>query len=347
MNKRIRILISLVLMLALAASITTAVFADDSEVSYSGSTKTFTFDTGENLFRNFDDVMPGDTVSQKLAITVTPPANASQTRIYLRAEEVKSNLPEGETAVSMADFLSQLSMTVKQGDKILYEGSPDQVEGLRNNVLLGTFTDTGKQTATLTIELNVPKTLGNEYAERTGLVRWILTAEVIEDEGGGTTPVVPVRPITPPVTPRPRPTQVPTPAPTPEVIQPITPEETVPDDTVPKAEFTIEEPAQGKAWALVNLLCTVLSVADCGWMLGSFFKNRKDDETEQIKDHNSVKPFTAIPAVGSIAAFLLTENMKNPMVLVDKWTILMVGLLAANAGLTWFGKKKQNGETAA
>ena len=159
-------------------------------------------------------------------------------------------------------------------------------------------------------------------------------------------PVQPVRPVTPPVTPRPTPVPVPTPAPTPEPIVEVTPEPTaepIPEEPVPQA-------APDKAWALLNLLCTVLSVADCGWMLGSFFKNRKKDEdpgakiegaAEEAQDHNSVKPFTAIPAVGSIVAFLLTENMKNPMVLVDKWTILMAGLLAANAGLTFWGKKKQ------
>ena len=153
-------------------------------------------------------------------------------------------------------------------------------------------------------------------------------------------PVVPVRPITPPVTPRPTP--VPTPAPTPAPIVETTPAPT------PTPEVIVEEPvpqaAPERAWALVNLICTVLAVADCGWMVGSFIKNRKgkeeDGAEELTKDHNNVKPFTAIPAVGSIVAFLLTENMKNPMILVDKWTILMVALLAANAGLTFWGKKK-------
>ena len=31
-----------------------------------------------------------------------------------------------------------------------------------------------------------------------------------------------------------------------------------------------------------------------------------------------------IPGIGSIIVFILTEDMRNPMVFVDKWTLLMV-----------------------
>ena len=338
MKKNLKVLFSLLLMLALTLSLTAGAFADDETVTYKGGTKTFTFGPDANLFNNFEDAMPGDTLTQKVVISVTPAANAQQTKIYLRAEAVKTNLPDGETAETMADFLSQLQMTVKQGTKTLYESTPDKPAGLTNNVLLGTFTGTGKQTATLTIELTVPTTLDNEYANRTGLVKWVFTAEQIDKAGGGG--VNPNPDPNPTPTPEPSTSPEPSPEPTPEVIQPITPEETIPSEDIPKADFT-DDSDKGNAWALLNLIFAILSVADSGWMISSFLKSNKEETlTESAMKQNRLKPFTAIPAVGSVITFLLTQNMRNPMVLADKWTILMTALLAVNGGLTYFAKKK-------
>lgn len=36
--------------------------------------------------------------------------------------------------------------------------------------------------------------------------------------------------------------------------------------------------------------------------------------------------FSLIPALGAVIAFVLTENMKNPMVFTDKWTLLMAAI---------------------
>ena len=81
----------------------------------------------------------------------------------------------------MKDFLSQLSMTVYQGDKILYQASPDVLDGLSKNVLLGRFSR--GQSTELRVVLSVPAELGNSYANRAGEVDWVFTAEQRNEDG--------------------------------------------------------------------------------------------------------------------------------------------------------------------
>jgi len=49
---------------------------------------------------------------------------------------------------------------------------------------------------------------------------------------------------------------------------------------------------------------------------------------------------TLLPAIGGIIAFILTENMKNPMAFVDRWTILMAVIAVLQIALVLLGVKK-------
>ena len=44
-------------------------------------------------------------------------------------------------------------------------------------------------------------------------------------------------------------------------------------------------------------------------------------------------------------AFLLTENMRNPMILVDRWTLLMVIIAVAQVLVMLLSKKKTEEDT--
>lgn len=79
----------------------------------------------------------------------------------------------------MNDFLSQLSMKIWNGDQLIYESSPDKSANLTENTLLGTFKKGDK--ATLRVELTVPKTMGNDYANRVGEVDWVFHADQYKD----------------------------------------------------------------------------------------------------------------------------------------------------------------------
>ena len=192
MKKTMKTIASLVMMLVLLLGIGAPAYADGI-VSYQGGAEKFVFLPGSSytdtdLFDGFKNVMPGDTLTQTVEVR-NRFLNTGSVRIYLRAvahDEQTNPLSSavaasGETVATMSDFLSQLYMEVWQGDKCIYTGSPDELDGLKNNVLLGTIPRF--KSTTLTVKLQVPKELGNEYANRVGEVDWVFTAEELDPQG--------------------------------------------------------------------------------------------------------------------------------------------------------------------
>lgn len=192
MKKTMKTIASLVMMLVLLLGIGATAYADGT-VSYQGGAEKFVFLPGSSytdtdLFDGFKNVMPGDTLTQTVEVRNRFLGTGS-VRIYLRAvahDEQTNPLSSavaasGETVATMSDFLSQLHMEVWQGDKCIYTGSPDELDGLKNNVLLGTIPRF--KSTTLTVKLQVPAELGNEYANRVGEVDWVFTAEELDPQG--------------------------------------------------------------------------------------------------------------------------------------------------------------------
>lgn len=189
MKKLITLLMAAMLVLSMSAT----AFAADASVTYEGGAEKFVFLPGgeqsdSDLFGNFKGVMPGDVVTQDIDIR-NQYKGIDRVRIYLRAElhdengnPLSKSVAEHEDVVSMYDFLSQLSMTVKQGDKVIYEATADQLDGLKENVSLGVYKYGYK--STITVELKVPAELGNEYANRVGEIDWVFTAEEIPAPDG-------------------------------------------------------------------------------------------------------------------------------------------------------------------
>lgn len=192
MKRTWKAIASLVMMLVLLLGIGAPAYADGT-VSYKGGAEKFVFLPGSSytdtdLFDGFKNVMPGDTLTQTVEVRNRFLGTGS-VRIYLRAvahDEQENPLSSavaasGETVATMSDFLSQLYMEVWQGDKCIYTGSPDELDGLKNNVLLGTIPRF--KSTTLTVKLQVPAELGNEYANRVGEVDWVFTAEELDPQG--------------------------------------------------------------------------------------------------------------------------------------------------------------------
>ena len=157
-------------------------------------------------------------------------------------------------------------------------------------------------------------------------------------------------PVIVPAAPAPAPTRVrrvapaatATPAPT------AKPTETIAESEPPKAESepeVIEDeetplaPMAGGAWALVNLVLMILTVlASLLMLLGVIGK----------KHGRNNKSFwriaSLIPAIGALAAFVLTENMKLPMAMVDRWTLLMVIIAVLQLIVAAMSKKQNESE---
>ena len=107
-------------------------------------------------------------------------------------------------------------------------------------------------------------------------------------------------------------------------------------DSVPQISEIAEDkvpmagPAKGGAWALVNLICTALTILAALAMAITFFRKKNEEQDEEgttSRKRNAAKFAGLVPAAASVIAFLLTEDMTNPMQLTDKWTILMLALL--------------------
>lgn len=83
-------------------------------------------------------------------------------------------------------------------------------------------------------------------------------------------------------------------------------------------------------WALMNLICTILTVVLA--IINLLWKHQKEDEEDNTLTTRRrwIKVAGAIIAVVSVIAFVLTEDLTLPMTMVDQWTILMVILLIVN-----------------
>ena len=182
--------ISFILMLLLVMSFATTAFAADSSITFTGFSSGFEFQPGSeytetDLFQNFKNVMPGDTVTETITFTNSA-TDCDFVNLYMRAEAhdetdnpLSPKVAETENVATMTEFLSKLSMKVWNGTELIYDASPDQLDGLKSDKFLGTFR-TG-ETVTLKVELSVPSELGNEYANRVGEVDWIFHVEAYNE----------------------------------------------------------------------------------------------------------------------------------------------------------------------
>ena len=114
--------------------------------------------------------------------------------------------------------------------------------------------------------------------------------------------------------------------------------------------------ANMRAWALLNLILGIITVITGALMSISLIKKPKEDEDEkeqvrsnedteeEDKKRKKSKLLGIIPAVVAVITFLLTEDMRNPMVFVDKWTILMAIYAVAELLLAYFTRNKKDEE---
>ena len=224
-------------------------------------------------------------------------------------------------------------------------------EGATYNVT-GTQTEVGNSANSFEYKLN-ENTLASNY----DITKVVGTLTVTRDTTPITPAPTPTTPSVPPVVQR----VVPTPTPVPE--------EKVEEEQTPKAEpkeeEKVEEDYTPKAtqeyyWALINLICAIVTVLFGLLLLIS--KRHKDEDDEEEDDETKQQATTnedeeqeqekkrglftrvlaVLIAIVSVVFFLVTEDMSLAWTWTDQWTIWMVVIGLVQIVVFFVGRKWKN-----
>ncbi len=167
-------IVMLLTVLAVALNFAFSAYAENGKVTYSGNAGEFLFEPGSDnsisdLFPDFKDVMPGDTLSQ--TVTVKNDAdNKVKVDIYIRSLGAHED---------SAEFLSQLDLKVSKSEEnemaYMFDAAANETAGLTDWVLLGTLYSGGE--VNLDMLLTVPAELSNEYQNQIGYLDWEFKVE--------------------------------------------------------------------------------------------------------------------------------------------------------------------------
>ena len=156
--------------------------------------KEFTFDPDTtDLFANFKNLLPGETRSQTIDVK-----NEFYTKtgveIFLRAEDINQSFTDPQTLELVTKLLQEYATIVVTDEtgNVVYSGpiwgEPYAAEGnplsMRYDISLGVF-PTG-ESKKLTIQLQLDPSMGDEYQNLSGLIKWVWSAENIQPPGDDT-----------------------------------------------------------------------------------------------------------------------------------------------------------------
>ena len=216
----------------------------------------------------------------------------------------------------------------------------------------GTQTEVGNSANAFEYKLN-ENTLASNYN-----ITKVVGTLTITAAPAPVTPATPSTPSTPSTTSR-----------TPSAPRVTTPVETVEKETTPKAEpkkeEKVEEEYTPKAspqyyWALINLICAILTVL-FGLLLLISKRHKSEDDDEEDDDETKqqtnnddeskeqekkrglfTRVLAVLIAIASVVFFLVTEDLSLPWTWTDQWTIWMVVIGLVQIVVFFVGRKWKN-----
>ena len=299
--------------------------------------------TGKDLIANkdytvvySDDLVNAGTVTMK--VTGLGNYSGSFTKTYKITKRLVTLTSATVSKTYDGQALTNSSITVSGDGFVEGEGASYEVTGTQTSV--------GNSANAFEYKL-IEKTLASNYD-----ITKVVGTLTITAAPAPVTPPTPVSP--PPVTPRYIQQVVPAPTPQEEVKKEKTPkEEKVDKEKTPKAR-------PEKFWALINLICAIVTVL-FGLLLLISKRHKSeddeedDDETKQQTTTNDdeskeqekkrgafTRVLAVLIAIVSVVFFLVTEDLSLPWTWTDQWTIWMVVIGFVQIVVFFVGRKWKN-----
>ena len=307
--------------------------------------------TGKDLIANKDyTVVYSDDLVNAGTVTIKVSGLGNYSGSFTKTYKITKRLVTLTSATVSKTYdgqaLTNTSITVSGDGFVEGEGASYEVNGTQTSV--------GNSANAFEYKLN-EKTLASNY-------------DITKVVGTLTITAAPA-PVTPPTSPTPVSPPPVTPRYIQQVVPALTPQEEVKKGKTPKAEpkeekvEKVEKEKTPKArpekfWALINLICAIVTVLFGLLLLISKRHKNKDDEDDDTKDQTTTNEdeekeqekkrgaFTRVLAVLiailSVVFFLVTEDMSLRWTWTDQWTIWMVVIGFVQIVVFFVGRKWKN-----
>ena len=301
--------------------------------------------TGKDLIANKDyTVVYSDDLVNAGTVTIKVSGFGNYSGSFTKTYKITKRLVTLTSATVSKTYdgqaLTNTSITVSGDGFVEGEGASYEVTGTQTSV--------GNSANAFEYKLN-ENTLASNYD-----ITKVVGTLTITAAPAPVTPPTPVSP--PPVTPRY----------IQQVVPALTPQEEVKKEKTPKAEPKEEKVEKEKTpkarpekfWALINLICAIVTVLFGLLLLISKRHKNKDDEEDETKDQTTTNEdeekeqekkrglFTRVLAVLiailSVVFFLVTEDMSLRWTWTDQWTIWMVVIGFVQIVVFFVGRKWKN-----
>ena len=305
--------------------------------------------TGKDIIANKDyTVVYSDDLVNAGTVTIKVSGLGNYSGSFTKTYKITKRLVTLTSATVSKTYdgqaLTNTSITVSGDGFVEGEGASYEVTGTQTSV--------GNSANAFEYKLN-EKTLASNY-------------DITKVVGTLTITAAPA-PVTPPTSPTPVSPPPVTPRYIQQVVPALTPQEEVKKEKTPKAEPKEEKVEKEKTpkarpekfWALINLICAIVTVLfGLLLLISKRHKNKDDEEDDETKDQTTTNEdeekeqekkrgaFTRVLAVLiailSVVFFLVTEDMSLRWTWTDQWTIWMVVIGFVQIVVFFVGRKWKN-----
>ena len=302
--------------------------------------------TGKDLIANKDyTVVYSDDLVNAGTVTIKVSGLGNYSGSFTKTYKITKRLVTLTSATVSKTYdgqaLTNTSITVSGDGFVEGEGASYEVTGTQTSV--------GNSANSFEYKLN-EKTLASNYDITKVVGTLTITA--------APAPVTPPTPVSPPPA---------TPRYIQQVAPALTPQEEVKKEKTPKAESKEEKVEKEKTpkarpekfWALINLICAIVTVLfGLLLLISKRHKNKDDEEDDETKDQTTTNEdeekeqekkrglFTRVLAVLiailSVVFFLVTEDLSLRWAWTDQWTIWMVVIGLVQIVVFFVGRKWKN-----